>query len=358
VRFIGILKSGFTIGGPARPSGPDWHTNCIHGDNRQYPDEFQGSEHRSIIRPHHDPASHGIASGPNANKGLLMSVLACEVRRPNLRTVMTILQVSALALVTAVSLCQPASAATTEEIKARGYLSVATEDDYTPFEFVSDGVSTGYDNDLLALVRKKIGVEVKQQVMPWAGILPGVTTGKYDMALTAVLVTDERKKTFDFVSPTCESITFFATKKGSSIKSADDLFGKIVGAETGSAMLTDLKAYDEELKKKHGGAGIKQIIEYQSYPEAYQDLGVGRVDAVANTQISLNSLVKTRPDTFVIGQPIGKPTYIAWAVKKGNADVLKMVNGILLELRQNGQMYALQQKWLGATYKDMPQSVN
>jgi polar amino acid transport system substrate-binding protein len=214
------------------------------------------------------------------------------------------------------------------------------------------------DNDLLALVRKKIGLEVKQQVMPWAGILPGVTTGKYDMALTAVLVTEERKKTFDFASPTCESVTFYATKKGSPIKSGDDLMGKIVGAETGSAMLTDLKNFNEELKKKHGGAGVKQIIEYQSYPEAYQDLGLGRVDAVANTQISLNSLVKTRPDTFVVGQAIGKPTYIAWAVKKGNADVLKMVDGILLELRKNGQMYELQQKWLGATYKDMPASVN
>ncbi|MFP3607644.1 transporter substrate-binding domain-containing protein, partial [Paraburkholderia sp. SIMBA_053] len=79
-------------------------------------------------------------------------------------------------------------------------------------------------------------------------------------------------------------------------------------------MLTDLKLFNEELKKKHGGSGIKQIVEYQSYPEAYQDLALGRVDAVANTQISLNSLVKTRPDTFLIGQPIGKPTYIAWAV--------------------------------------------
>jgi polar amino acid transport system substrate-binding protein len=269
-----------------------------------------------------------------------------------------VFQVSVVTMFAATTLCSSASAATSAEIKARGYMSVATEDDYTPFEFVSDGVSTGYDNELLALVRKKIGIEVKQQVMPWAGILPGVTTGKYDMALTAVLVTDERKKTFDFASPTCESITFFATKKDSPVKTGDDLVGKVVGAETGSAMLSDLKNFNEELKKKHGGAGVKQIIEYQSYPEAYQDLGLGRVDAVANTQISLNSLVKTRPDTFVVGQAIGKPTYIAWAVKKGNADVLKMVDSILLELRKSGQMYALQQKWLGATYKDMPASVN
>jgi polar amino acid transport system substrate-binding protein len=275
-----------------------------------------------------------------------------------MRTVQNILRISVLTLVAAASLYRTASAATPEEIKARGSITVATEDDYTPFEFVEDGKSTGYDNELLALVRKKIGVEVKQQVMPWAGILSGVSSGKYDMALTAVLVTDERKKTFDFASPTCEAVTFYAVKKGSSIKTGDDLVGKIVGAETGSAMLGDLKTYDEALKKKHGGVGIKQIIEYQGYPEAYQDLALGRVDAVANSQISLNSLVKTRPDTFAIGQAIGKPTYIAWAVKKGNTGMLEMVNSILLDLRKSGEMYALQQKWLGATYKDMPQSVN
>ncbi|ABE34891.1 bacterial extracellular solute-binding s, 3 family protein [Paraburkholderia xenovorans LB400] len=274
------------------------------------------------------------------------------------RSIVTFLRTCAFALVAAIGVSHAAHAASAEEIKARGYLSVATEDDYTPFEFVADGKNTGYDNDLLALVRKKIGVDIKQQVMPWSGILPGVTTGKYDMALTAVLVTDERKKTFDFASPTCEAVTFYAVKKGSTIKSPDDLVGKVVGAETGSAMLADLKLFNEELKKKHGGNGLKQIVEYQSYPEAYQDLGLGRVDAVANTQISLNSLVKTRPDTFVVGQAIGKPTYIAWAVKKGNSDVLKMVDAALLELRKSGEMYQLQQKWLGATYKDMPPSVN
>jgi polar amino acid transport system substrate-binding protein len=274
------------------------------------------------------------------------------------RTAVTLFRTCALALIATFGISHAAHAASAQEIKARGYITVATEDDYTPFEFVADGKNTGYDNDLLALVRKKIGVEVKQQVMPWSGILPGVTTGKYDMALSAVLVTDERRKTFDFASPTCEAITFYATKKGSSIKGPDDLVGKVVGAETGSAMLTDLKLFNEELKKKHGGSGIKQIVEYQSYPEAYQDLALGRVDAVANTQISLNSLVKTRPDTFLIGQPIGKPTYIAWAVKKGNTDVLKMVDAALLELRKSGEMYQLQQKWLGASYKDMPQSVN
>ena len=252
----------------------------------------------------------------------------------------------------------PSSAASIEEIKARGYMSVATEDDYAPFEFVADGVQTGFDNELLALVRKKLGFDVKQQVMPWSGILPGVTTGKYDMAMTAVLVTDERKKTFDFASPTCASINYFATKAGSSITKSEDLLGKTVGAETGSAMLAALKTFDEELKARHGGKGIGKIAEYQGYPEAYQDVALGRLDAVVNTQISLNSLLKTKPGVFAIGASIGKPTYIAWALKKGNTGLLQAVDGALLDLRTSGELYKLQEKWLGASYKDMPASVN
>jgi polar amino acid transport system substrate-binding protein len=252
----------------------------------------------------------------------------------------------------------PAHAAGADDIKARGYLSVATEDDFKPFEFVDDGKPTGYDNEMLALVKKKLPVEVRQQIMPWPGILPGVTTGKYDMAVTAVLVTPERKNTFDFTTPLVESTTYYATKKSSSIKSGDDLVGKVVGVQTGSAMLADLKAYDEALKKKHGGQGIKQIVEYQSYPEAYQDLGVGRLDAVANTQINLNSLIKTRPDNFALGQAIGQPVYIAWAVKKGNTAALQMINAVLFDLRKSGEMYAMQKKWFGASFESMPQSIN
>jgi polar amino acid transport system substrate-binding protein len=250
------------------------------------------------------------------------------------------------------------TAGTIEEIKARGYMTVATEDDYAPFEFVADGKQTGFDNELFELVKKKLGFDAKQQVMPWSGILPGVTTGKYDMAMTAVLVTEERKKTFDFASPTCESINYFLTKAGSKITKPDDLLGKTVGAETGSAMLATLKTFDDELKARNGGKGIGKIVEYQGYPEAYQDVANGRLDAVVNTQISLNSLRKTKPGTFALGAPIGKPTYIAWAIKKGNSGLLKTVDAALMELRASGELYKLQDKWLGASFKDMPASAN
>lgn len=264
---------------------------------------------------------------------------------------------AAIATVAASGFSNGAHAASAAEIRARGFITVATEDDFKPFEFVENGVATGYDNEMLALVRKKLPVEVRQQIMPWPGILPGITTAKFDMASTAVLVSPERKSTFDFTMPLAESTTYYGVKKGSAIKSADDLVGKVVGAQTGSAMLADLKAFNEALTAKKG-KGLKQIIEYQSYPEAYQDLGIGRLDAVANTQINLHSLVATKPEGFVIGSSIGKPVYIAWAVKKGNAELLEMVNGVLAGVKKSGEMYQLQKKWLGTSFENMPASIN
>src|SRR6195256_6774790 len=99
------------------------------------------------------------------------------------------------------ALGRTAVAATLDEIKKRGYLIVATEDDFRPFEFVKDGKPTGFDNELLEDLRKFSPFEVKQEIIPWTGLLAGVSTGKYDVALTAAIITKERKKSLDFTSP-------------------------------------------------------------------------------------------------------------------------------------------------------------
>ena len=79
-----------------------------------------------------------------------------------------------------------------DEIKKRGYLIVATEDDFRPFEFVKDGKPTGFDNELVDELRKYAPFEIKQEILPWTGLLAGVSTGKYDVAITAAIITKER----------------------------------------------------------------------------------------------------------------------------------------------------------------------
>jgi polar amino acid transport system substrate-binding protein len=248
-----------------------------------------------------------------------------------------------------------AKALTLAEIKKRGYMTVATEDDYQPFEFTKDGKPTGYDQELLEMFKKSAGFDVRQDIIPWTGILPGVTTGKYDAAITAILVTQERMKTLDFCSPVVESIDYYLKRKGDKkIQGIKDLNGLSLGVEAGSAMLKMLPQLDDMLKVTGGKLG--KIVSYQGYPEAYQDLALGRIDYVVNTRLSLESIAKTKPDTFEIGEPVSKPTYIAWAVVKGNSELLATLNAFLLGTRKDGSMYALQKKWFDTTFEHMPEA--
>jgi polar amino acid transport system substrate-binding protein len=254
----------------------------------------------------------------------------------------------------ALAMTRVAKASTLAEIKQRGYMTVATEDDYQPFEYTKDGKPTGYDQELLDTFKKTAGFDIHQDIIPWTGILPGVSTGKYDAAVTAILVTQERMKSLDFCSPVAESVDYYLKRKSDTkVQSIKDLSGLPLGVEAGSAMLKMLPQLDDMLKATGGSIG--KIVSYQGYPEAYQDLAVGRIDYVVNTQLSLASIVKEKPDTFAIGQPVSKPTYIAWAVVKGNADLLAMLNAFLLGARKDGSMYALQKKYFETTFEQMPE---
>ncbi len=256
-------------------------------------------------------------------------------------------------LLLAGGLMRPASAATLAEIKTSGTMTVATEDDFKPFEFVENGKPTGYDTELLELMRKTVPFQIKQEIIPWTGLLPGVGSGKYDAAVTAALITAEREKFLDFCSPIAESTDYYAKKKGNAaITSIKDLAGKKCGVQAGSAMLSALPELEEMLKATGGKMG--EVVQYVSYPEAYQDLAIGRTDYVVNTQINLASLVKDRPNVFEMGQAVSKKIYIAWAVKKGNTEVKALLDTFLLGARKSGEMAALQQKWFGLTF-DMPE---
>ena len=266
-----------------------------------------------------------------------------------------VLRTAALAAAGTAALGRPARAMTLGDIKKRGYMVVATEDDYRPFEFVKDGVPTGYDTELLNILRKSAPFEIRQEIIPWTGILPGVDTGKYDAAITGSLVTAERQKFLDFSSPVSDATIYYVKRaKDASIQGIKDLSGKTVGVQAGSAMLAALPQLDAMLARTGGKLG--KVVQYVSYPEAYQDLAIGRTDFVTNTIINLRLLTKEKPGIFALGQPVAGKTYIAWPVKKGNTSVLEFLNSFVLAERKSGEMYKLQKQWLGQSFEDMPVS--
>lgn len=261
-----------------------------------------------------------------------------------------------LAVVSAVALSAvgPVRAATFEEIKKRGYLLVATEDDFKPFEFVQNGKPTGFDNELLELLKKYAPFEVRQDIIPWTGLLAGVSTGKYDVALTAALITKERSKSLDFTMPIADATHYFVKRKGdTSITQIKDLNGKILGIQAGSGLLQRLPELEAMLANT--GGKISKVVEYTSYPEAYQDLALKRTDFVINTIINIQALVKEKPTVFEVGLPVSGKSYPAWAVAKGNAELLTFLNGFLAEQKKNGTFDKLQEKWFGQTFPGLPE---
>lgn len=247
----------------------------------------------------------------------------------------------------------PAGAASLEDIKKRGYMIVATEDDYPPFEFVVDGKPMGYDHALLAVLRKSAGFEVRQEILPWQGILPGVASGKYDVALSAAVITDERAKSLDFTMPIAESTMAYVTRKGdTSIKSIKDLSGKTLGVQQGGASFQVLPELEAELQKTGGKLG--NVVQYGAFSEAYQDLVNRRLDAVIHNIVSLSTLVSEKPDVFVLGQRVGRKSYAAWAVQKNNKALVDFLNAFLSQQKANGTFKQLQGQWLKITFDDLP----
>ena len=259
----------------------------------------------------------------------------------------------------AAALVQPALAGRTaaaglEEIRKRG-LIVATEDDFRPFEFVKDGQPTGFDNEMIEDLRKYAPFEIKQQILPWTGILAGVSTGKYDVAITAAIITRERKQSLDFTTPIADATHYYVKRKGDTgITSVKDLAGKTVGVQAGSALLARLPELAAMLEKDGGKLG--RIVEYTSYPEAYQDLALRRVDYVVNTVINLQTLVAEKPAVFELGQAVSGKSFPAWAVAKGNTELLNYLNGFIARQKATGRFAELQKKWFGEAFHDLPVS--
>jgi polar amino acid transport system substrate-binding protein len=251
------------------------------------------------------------------------------------------------------ALPQPADGATLDEIKKRGYMIVATEDDFRPFEFVKDGKPTGFDNELVDELRKYAPFEIKQEILPWTGLLAGVSTGKYDVAITAAIITKERKQSLDFTSPIADATHYYVKRKNdASISAIKDLSGKTVGVQAGSALLGRLPELETMLK--NGGGKLGKVVEYTSYPEAYQDLALGRTDYVVNTIINLKTLVAEKPAVFEIGQPVSGKSFPAWAIKKGNDDLLAFMNEFIAKQKVSGKFAELQKKWFGEAFPDLP----
>lgn len=246
-----------------------------------------------------------------------------------------------------------AHAASLEEIRDRGYMTVATEDNYAPFEIMEDGEPKGFSHDMLAELRDYADFEIRQEIMPWQGLLASVRAGNYDMAVTGSMVSTERLRVFDFSQPTASAQNYYIKRRGDEdIDGIASLDGKTVGVQAGSVLLSRLNELEDMLDDTGGELG--EVVEYPAYPEIYEDLKNERLDYSVNGIVPAESLMNSRGDEFEIGEPVTGPGFHAYPVPKGNEALLEYVNGFIDHLYETGRLAELQEKWFGNSFPELP----
>lgn len=226
------------------------------------------------------------------------------------------------------------------EARARGVLRIAVEGTYPPFNFKDpkSGHLTGYDVEVARLVAA--GLKLKPQFVftEWSAILPAVTSGKVDAAISQVIITPEREQAFDFSVPYTYSSFQLIVRKNerATYRSLADLKGRRLGVRQGSV-------FEQQAKEVKG----IEVRSYPAVPENLQDLAFGRIDASLDDSLMVSYLLKHSELPIKAGPRVGKDARIGIAIRKGSPQFKAAVDRILSQARADGTLRRLSIKWFG-----------
>jgi len=219
-------------------------------------------------------------------------------------------------------------------------ITVATDATWPPMEMVDTSKNiVGFDIDLMKAIAKEAGVEVVFKNTAWDGIFGGLDAGKYDAIISSVTITDERKKQYDFSEPYINIGQILVVPKTvKNVKTLSDMKGKKVGAQIGTT-----GAF--EVKKASG-------VELKTYDEvglAFEDMAAGRINGVVCDEPTAANFALQRAEYKekfqIVGETFTKESY-GIVVKKGNKELLDMLNKGIAAVKSKGIDGQLKKKWV------------
>jgi polar amino acid transport system substrate-binding protein len=226
-----------------------------------------------------------------------------------------------------------------EAVQKAGKLTIGLDDSYPPMEFRdSKNDLVGFDVDLGKEIGKKLGVETEYTTTDFNGILLALTSSKFNIILSGMSITDKRKESIDFSDTYVMGGQVVAIKKGNiSIKSLEDLKGKVVACQLGST--GDTAATSME--------GLKEVKRYDKITEAFQELSVERVDAVIMDAQVGGYYVAKKPGEYDVLKDVISEEPMGIGFKKEDKELRTAIQEELNELRADGTLSKLSQKWFG-----------
>ncbi len=216
--------------------------------------------------------------------------------------------------------------------------TVAVSCDYPPLEYIDDnGNPCGYEVELIQAVADAVDIKVSIANVSFDGIIAGIQGGQYDIGASGLTVTEERKNSVDFTSPILQFALSIVTKNDNSdITSDSDLEGKKVGVQLG----TTCQFACEDI-------GLTPYT-YDEAPSAVLDLANGNLDAVVLDSVVAEDFVlknESYSKVLKIAGSFENSDDMAMAVKKGNSELLSLLNEGLKKVEESGKMSELKSKY-------------
>lgn len=214
-------------------------------------------------------------------------------------------------------------------------LRVGTDATFPPMEYVDNGKRTGFDIELVEALAKAMGKQVEWVDIDFKGLIPGLVSKRFDMAVSAIYITDERKKVVDFTdSYYAGGLVVMVKDTNAGIKKIADLDGKKVSVQVGTksvGYLTD----------KHPKV---QRVEVEKNQEMFSLVEIGRADAAVTGKPAAFQYVRTRGGMRVLDEQLTIEEY-GMAVRKDSPELTKAVNASLVKVKADGTYAALTKKW-------------
>jgi polar amino acid transport system substrate-binding protein len=230
-------------------------------------------------------------------------------------------------------------------IHTKGTLTVAADASYAPNEFIgSDGHTVvGMDADLAHALGAVLGLKVNVVNANFAGIIPGLAAGKYDLGMSSFTDTLARQKVVDFVTYFSAGTSFFVkTQGGPMIASLADLCGHTVAVETGTTEQTD--AAGQAVKCKKAGKPTETVLAYPDQNSANLALSSGRAQVgMADSPVAAYQVKQSHGQFKLVGKPYGTAPY-GIAIPKGNGMAKAVLAGLKV-LMADGTYTAILKTW-------------
>lgn len=219
------------------------------------------------------------------------------------------------------------------------------DDSFPPMGYRNENNElVGFDIDLAQEVCNKLGLKLKIQTISWAAKEQELDSGNIDCIWNGFGYTEERNKAMTLSNPYVKDKSMFVVKGDSSYTNQDELKGKKIGVQSGSIQ-------EKRLSEAEYGKELDEVIGYTDYLTALMDLETGNIDAVYMSQISGNYIIQNQDKDFKTFDAIGigeESKGMVIAFKKGNIDLKDKVENALNELRAEGKLKELSEKWFGA----------